>query len=1261
MAADTEFISRKDFNSKFKNYLRDFYVYQFKNKHVDFFNTGSFSRSRMVAVIIACTVDENIQIEDFFRVKMSDIDMSGSSVSIKITQETTNRTHNDIKRTVIIKKPLSEMFKYLQASETAFFITGNTAPFSDAGREKLKLEDESFKRFCPSPVTEEKMYHYWGQIYIEEANEAITTSTYSNDSVRLQTLINQMANVKWAHGCKIDYKNEGLSGEDDSCIECVTADTRELKNNPFHILYRYCNRYNNSDKDIFGLLLALIMYFSNEKIFKRCAMPSLSSQRLSSLETYLEDQATILFNRTNNRSDIAEEKRRSQKVWKIRHSSQKDAPLMTSKQKNRYGSKIAAQFLVKGFETFKSKVCLRFKEAYGIDYSWNDIKDDKRASKIILETIQKYRTFSSEDYLDVFLYLVESKKKIIFNGQRFEIVNSELIEKQLLFIAVFEFINCGEKQFTNIVREFSQTGLIGEYRKLFVRCADASGDYIDKDTIEKVLSDYQDEYDFTLIEEAEDGVYTIRYSYAIDKDVVCRLKKDLLSVCKECRESERVYFGLSSYNIKQILGDDKDLAVRFSEMVSFFSQTALLGEVGDYVSDRLPPSAWKMFYKHNYIVKALNDYNNIDLLYAMQNPSPQNHYWIEIECRDALGEVGYQHFVCYPIEIRENVSDGQQHLIYYHPVYRSIASIRIDFIDRVVVCRSTTKLLHFGPDIERAHKLIKCTWGLHFADFYEGNVKSDPHPSEVTFTIQFKNEHEVDGKKVSENFIKDRIRREIDKEVGCFKEEKLNETHSLLKITVSVINPFDMIHWIRTYTKRICNIKIEYSSFMDDVERAKKMYSWPTPERVLTTLDGGDNRVLYSNDVKFIPIESKSERLFNEFYCETFRKLAKTLGQMVLKGNFDQDFADQLRRSYVGIPKTGKRRTKTEEKQYESRENQFNDLLNKFTRKEFNRYTSIYSISDGTNLTSIYELIPLTDIEVQWLINILSHKLARAFLSSSEIENIQARLPKMKWFDVFDSETVKLSDRHSETSLEEYYDKVQKRDVDINNETCFVNADYGIIIRKMMQAIQGKRVVEVTYCSQYGTTTDYTFVPYCVEYSKRDNRFRVKAVCKTRDRQKFYGVRTFPVDLISSYKETEEVVPGKIINDNVNNYKGLNADGTKIPVEKRNKRNRGGTREVVVHFSDCDGVPDKILTEFSCYEKTCVRWGNGRYRMALTYYEEDCNEIVIRLLGYGSLITVTSVDDSDPVVKELVKRYENQVDLYKERVGKKGEQEKNSR
>lgn len=41
MAIDAEFISSRSFNLKLKNYLRDFYIYQFKEKSLDFKVKGS--------------------------------------------------------------------------------------------------------------------------------------------------------------------------------------------------------------------------------------------------------------------------------------------------------------------------------------------------------------------------------------------------------------------------------------------------------------------------------------------------------------------------------------------------------------------------------------------------------------------------------------------------------------------------------------------------------------------------------------------------------------------------------------------------------------------------------------------------------------------------------------------------------------------------------------------------------------------------------------------------------------------------------------------------------------------------------------------------------------------------------------------------------------------------------------------------------------------------------------------------------------------
>ena len=72
-------------------------------------------------------------------------------------------------------------------------------------------------------------------------------------------------------------------------------------------------------------------------------------------------------------------------------------------------------------------------------------------------------------------------------------------------------------------------------------------------------------------------------------------------------------------------------------------------------------------------------------------------------------------------------------------------------------------------------------------------------------------------------------------------------------------------------------------------------------------------------------------------------------------------------------------------------------------------------------------------------------------------------------------------------------------------------------------------------------------------------------------------------------------------------------------------------------------VPERILSEFSCYEKTCIKYGNGKYCMTLFYNILDDNEIVIRLLSYGSLITVD--EDTGTVLNEIKTRLKKQLTL----------------
>ena len=51
----------------------------------------------------------------------------------------------------------------------------------------------------------------------------------------------------------------------------------------------------------------------------------------------------------------------------------------------------------------------------------------------------------------------------------------------------------------------------------------------------------------------------------------------------------------------------------------FFSQISPLGEIGTYILNRLEKQSKDyILFKHHYIKNALNDYNIIDLLYAIK-------------------------------------------------------------------------------------------------------------------------------------------------------------------------------------------------------------------------------------------------------------------------------------------------------------------------------------------------------------------------------------------------------------------------------------------------------------------------------------------------------------------------------------------------------------------------------------------------------------------------------------------------------------------
>ena len=1003
-----------------------------------------------------------------------------------------------------------------------------TRQIDNLEQEYKKYKD--YETLC-LPRTEEKMYRYWGQIFLEEVNETVKTGTYRNDSLRIQALVNKMAGVTWKYGQEIDYKNNLLTENDNSSVECITVDTRILKGNPFHSLYNYCNRYSSDGEasrgEHFSLIYSLVLYFNLGINISKTETSKLEHDELSLLIENLHSIAVALEN---------EDRRHDNALW-------------------------------------------------------NNLSDDDKelyaykAINVFMTSRGYAEKYTDENLSDIYLYLIENKKRISFSKDRFFIEDN--IDKALELDTMYDFYSnfvkqtycIQRRQFSNVIKSMVKSDFFIEKKELVLnynRKKKYSGNF-DKQ-VEKILADLNCK-DYKLIENVENRSYCIHYNSDLNEELIKDIKRDIKKECKgwEVKSNKKLYYELSPVILFDFFNGNNDLEQRFSNMISFFSQVLPLGEIGTFINKRTVNPNNNFYYKHNYIIKALNDYNLINLLNAIKNGK-----WIDIECREALNEHQYQRFVCFPIEMRENVSNGTQFLIYYHPAYRSIASIRLDFIDSIRV-GDYPKEYYFEEDIRRSKKLIKFTWGESFDGFFEGNVKTDVKPSQVKFVISF------DDKK--ESFIRNRIKKELPD--GSYKEKKQNENLIYAEIVANVINPNDMLQWIRSYTTRIISVEILYNGFVDDIMRNYKTYQVPSQKIISSSISGKSKVIIETFCKDFIETDNLSEQLFNEFYSVSFYKLGEILFDILQNQQVDDEIIKAKTQEYIAVSKFDD--TKAANKVKMKREQQVKSFIDNFIFEN----ESIFFFNKQKHFRTINQLMPLTKIEKQWLQNTLMHPFARCFLKEEEIKKLQAILPTDNLFDVNNVTLVAQA-----FDMKGHYEKKNY-------------LEHLILINK---AISKNRYLNISGINQYGKKKTYEdFAPVYIEYSKKDNRFRIRGCSKDGK------CDTINLERIKYIRKSDENFNTKDVTKNV-----LSDD--------KNKE-----KHLVIFFDDSEKIPDRILSEFSCYRKECIRWGDGTYRMLLYYNKDDSKEIVIRLLGYGSLITVA--EDTGDVLKEMKKRLENQLVL----------------
>jgi hypothetical protein len=155
----------------------------------------------------------------------------------------------------------------------------------------------------------------------------------------------------------------------------------------------------------------------------------------------------------------------------------------------------------------------------------------------------------------------------------------------------------------------------------------------------------------------------------------------------------------------------------------------------------------------------------------------------------------------------------------------------------------------------------------------------------------------------------------------------------------------------------------------------------------------------------------------------------------------------------------------------------------------------------------------------------------------------------------------------------------------------------------VLTALWEKRKLRVRFTGHLGTRHSWECIPYKLEYSSKDDKFRV-LTSSPRNTLTINVARIKSCELLDPWTD-EEYRP-------------------KAPVQKT----------LVLELKDERNALERVMLHFSHLEKETVRLENDRYRLTLRYDREDETEVLIRVLSFGPVLKVVSPDSFIDKVKE---------------------------
>ncbi len=239
--------------------------------------------------------------------------------------------------------------------------------------------------------------------------------------------------------------------------------------------------------------------------------------------------------------------------------------------------------------------------------------------------------------------------------------------------------------------------------------------------------------------------------------------------------------------------------------------------------------------------------------------------------------------------------------------------------------------------------------------------------------------------------------------------------------------------------------------------------------------------------------------------------------------------------------------------------------------------------------------VPLTQLQKAYLKAMLLDEKIRLFLNDRELSEIDAALGEVQ--PLFLPEDFY------------YYDRFSDRDDYLDPE---YRKNFGLILA----AISERRYLNISYESRKGRRLRYFVLPCRLEYSVKNDCFRLLAVGpRFSETQRKATLNVSRIRAVLPTQRTEDKTP-----DLRKYWKGSCCEPVCVIIEDR--RN----------------ALERAMLQFANYEKSTRRRSDGRYECRIYYHKEVETELLIEILSFGPMLEVTGSEVFLELLRERVKR-----------------------